>query len=154
MSHRAFELKMRSLVDLHVGDLDAFLSAFSPIHVIWHSRRGAVVGGVLMPIGFLTFHHVAVRSYKHMLRSINQSMPAAFSPNYDASIESVAAPVDFSVAIEGWHNTVHNGDMTLMNPATNIWRPRFWGLHGFIDRKFMAWQRAHRRITSAEHQTV
>ena len=154
MAHEAFEQKVHQLVDLFQGDMDGFLTAFSPIHVTWHARRGAVVGGALLPIGFLTFHHTAVVAYKRMLRSINQRMPPPFAPGYNSAIESVGDPARFSQQVEDWHNSVHNSDMTLMNPATNIFRPRFWGLHGFIDRKFMRWQRVHRKITSSEHRTV
>ena len=150
MAHEAFEQKMHQLVDLFQGDMDGFLTAFSPIHVTWHARRGAVVGGALLPIGFLTFHHTAARAYKRMLRSINQRMPPPFAPGYNSAIESVGDPARFSQQVEEWHNS----DMTLMNPATNIFRPRFWGLHGFIDRKFMSWQTVHRKITSSEHRTV
>jgi len=154
MAHEAFEQKVHQLVDLFQGDMDGFLTAFSPIHVTWHARRGAVVGGALLPIGFLTFHHTAVVAYKRMLRSINQRMPPPFAPGYNSAIEGVGDPARFSRQVEDWHNSVHNSDMRLMNPATKIFRPRFWGLHGFIDRNFVRWQRVHRKITSSEHRTV
>jgi len=154
MAHEAFEQKMHQLVDVFQIYIDSFLTSFAPIHVTWHARRGAVIGGALMPIGFLTFHHTAVLAYKRMLRSVGQRMPGPFAPGYDTAIDDIGNPVQFSDRIERWHNGVHNSDMTLMNPATNIWRPRFWGLHGFLDRKFTRWQKAHRKITSSEHRTV
>ncbi len=154
MSHAQFDGMMQSLASTFAGDVDGFLSALSPIHVRWHARRGVVIGGALQPVGFLTFHHSVVQAYKRELRSVSSRLPAPWGPGYNPAIDGATDPVDFSDRIERWHNGVHNSDMTLMNPATNIWRPRFWALHNFIDKKFTAWQKAHRKITAAEHATV
>ena len=63
MSHAAFDKQLAGIVKLAAGNPSKFLTTFSPIHVIWHARRGVVLGGVLKPVGFLTFHHSAILAY-------------------------------------------------------------------------------------------
>ncbi len=158
MSHQQFDQLMQNLAVQNNGKPAQFLTAFSPIHVFWHVRgRGAIVNGVFQPIGFLTFHHSVIQAYSKVLQSANRTLPnpiVNWGPPYDVAIDNISDPVGFSSAIENWHNGVHNSDMTLMNPATNIRKRRFWQLHNFIDGKFTTWQQTHRVITSAEHQTV
>jgi len=145
---------MQNLASQFNGNPGGFLNAFSPIHVIWHARRGVIVGGKLRPVGFLTFHHSVIQAYTIVLKSKGKTLPKKWGPNYDKAIDSDPDPVQFSSEIEDWHNGVHNSDMSLMNPATNIKKPRFWALHNFIDQKFMSWQSSHRKLTSKEHSTV
>lgn len=154
MSHRQFDRLIKDLATQNRGNPSRFLTAFSPIHVIWHARRSVVVGNRLRPVGFLAFHHSAISAYASVLRSVGDRLPEPWGPDYDSAIDDIVDPVEFSEAIENWHNGVHNNDMSLANPATNIRRARFWALHHFIDQRFMAWQRRHRRITSIEHETV
>ena len=154
MSHKSLNKIIQDLASQTRGNPRLFLNAFSPIHVIWHARRGVIVGQQLLPVGFLTFHHSAVVAYRKVLRSVNDPLPTPWGPDYDSAIDEISEPVEFSHTIEQWHNGVHNRDMSLMNPATNIRQPKFWALHNFIDHKFLAWQRRYRRTTSAEHQTV
>lgn len=154
MSHQSSDKMIQDLASQTRGNPRRFLNGFSPIHVIWHTRRGVVVDQQLLPVGFLTFHHSAITAYAKVLRSVDDRLPAPWGPDYDPTIDEISDSVEFSRAIERWHNGVHNNDMSLMNPATNIRRPKFWALHNFINRKFAAWQRRHRKLTSAEHQTV
>ena len=88
------------------------------------------------------------------MKAAGKQLPDSWGPSYPSAIDGISDPVDFSDKIEEWHNGVHNSDMTLMNPATTIRRPKFWALHGFIEGKFKEWIKNHRHLKPAEHATV
>ena len=127
------------------GDPMGFLESFSPIHAGWH--------GPGRTYGFLLFHLRGVRYFKSI---VNPQVNPQIVPFNDAdfqgmninpfggnpqNIASLNDLVDFSAAIENWHNGAHAGiqvatGVPMMNAAENIFYRVFWRLHFFIDDQF------------------
>jgi hypothetical protein len=128
-----------------------YLRRLSPIHLRWHMQR-------VRRVGFLLFHwHViehftAVRLNRAM--GVRANTKADFNPGgrfkaarWDASMRDVPDSatisdlVDYSRAIEGWHNEAHMviGEVTgldMMDARANVFFPEFWELHFFINARF------------------
>jgi hypothetical protein len=68
---------------------------------------------------------------------------AKTSPPYRPVIDQATDAIQFSNAIEGWHNLVHRNTKrygaAFSDPRKNIYMRRFWQFHTFIDGKFQAW---------------
>jgi hypothetical protein len=127
-----------------------YLQLLSPLHDQWHR--------VARRVGFLLFHWHVVGHYRAL--GLDQQMGVTgyaasdFDPGGDfaqagwtASMGSVGDSqsldelIDYSRAIEGWHNEAHMvvgmvSGVDLMNPLTNVFLPQFWNLHLFINARF------------------
>jgi len=133
MTHQWFEQYMN---DLSGRGLEDYLSEFELIHDYWHSTNRF--------LGFLSFHRTVIETLKIAMNDAGMNLPGPWTtsnPAYDASIDNITDGEDFSLAVEMWHNRVHNNSAysEIMNPRTNIYTYRFWGLHMFIDKKFTDW---------------
>lgn len=116
--------------------LENYLSDFELIHDYWHRTNRF--------LGFLSFHRTVIATLKIAMNDAGMNLPGPWTtqiPAYDTSIDSITSAEDFSLAIEMWHNRVHNNSdyAELMDPRTNIYTYRFWGLHMLIDKKFTEW---------------
>jgi hypothetical protein len=144
---RAFEDQARQ-----ANDPPLFLQLLSPLHALWHdpSRRRRV--------GFLLFHWPAIQHFTALgldgAMHVRADTVADFSAggrfaegDWNASMGAVGDStslqelVDYSAAVEGWHNEAHMviGDVTgldMMNPRANVFFTEFWNLHFFINERF------------------
>jgi len=133
MTHQWFEQYMN---DLSSRGLENYLADFELIHDYWH--------GTNRFLGFLSFHRTVIATLEIAMNDAGMNLPGPWTtqvPAYDTSIDAITVAEDFSLAIEMWHNRVHNNTdySELMNPRTNIYTYRFWGLHMLIDKKFTEW---------------
>ena len=80
------------------------------------------------------------------------------SPPYRPVIGTAPDAPHFSSDIEGWHNMVHRNTakygVDFADPKKNIYMPRFWQFHTFIDRKFKTWLGAHGQTYDSVDHTV
>jgi hypothetical protein len=139
-------VKLRNrLNSISTGSKNDFLKKFSVIHARWHHAEmmdgiGTFNGST---IGFLSFHHEVIRIY---IGKFNQNLTAGSmakpSPPYRKLIDSISDSLEFSHALEGWHGLVHMNPKygpNFGNPTKNIYMPRFWNFHKFIEDKFLRW---------------
>ena len=140
-----------------------FLQLLSPLHALWHdpSRRRRV--------GFLLFHWHVIQHFTALsldgVMHVQADTVADFSTSgrfaegdWNASMGAVGDStslqelVDYSAAIEGWHNEAHMviGDVTgldMMNPRANVFFTEFWNLHFFINERFEEQMDAYAQAT-------
>jgi hypothetical protein len=126
-------------------------------------------------VGFLLFHWHVVEHFKalHLDREmrIKADTEADFNrggrfrgAHWSAMMrgvpDSVSIPdlVNYSRAIEGWHNEAHMviGDVTgldMMDPKVNVFFPEFWGLHFFINNRFEQQLRSYAKAEKLAKRT-
>jgi hypothetical protein len=137
------------------GNPRRYLELFGPLHNTWHSFPS-----VGRRVGFLLFHWHVMEHFRalglHDQMGVTPYTVTDFSPggqfaeaDWNETMQGVAASrslddlVDYSGAIESWHNEAHMviADATgtpLMDPSINIFYSVFWNLHSFINRRFEA----------------
>jgi len=147
MTHATFRDQLGTLAGATSGDPAGFLDGLSPIHDAWH-REGS------RTYGFLLFHTRVVRYFNQIVAPRVQPQIQPFTATdyqdmrvrlfeYDLhSVDALAELVDFSTAIESWHNTAHMGigsatGTPMMDPRQNIFFRPFWRLHRYIDDLFV-----------------
>src|SRR5713226_5604758 len=145
--------KLRAkLASISGGTKKQFLDGFKTIHNAWHmaemNKGVGTFGG--QPIGFLSFHHEVVSVYvSKFAPGLAPGPMAKTSPPYRPHIDGAPDAVQFSIAIEGWHNLVHRNvkkyGTAFGDPKKNIYLPRFWQFHKFINEKFQGWLQAHQQ---------
>lgn len=123
-----------------------FLRKFATIHYKWHMDEMMTGSGTFggSPIGFLSFHHEVLTVYISKFdTSLTAGPMANTSPPYRPVIDSILKSVEFSNALEGWHNLVHRNTRkygrNFSDPKKNIYMERFWQFHKFINDKFQSW---------------
>ena len=128
------------------GTKTKFLDKFAAIHSKWHMDEMMTGSGTFggSAIGFLSFHHEVLAVYISRFDiSLTAGPMASTSPPYRPIIDSILKSVEFSNAIEGWHNLVHRNTrkygQNFSDPKKNIYMIRFWQFHKFIDEKFQSW---------------
>jgi hypothetical protein len=139
-------IKLRNKLNSISGtDRNNFLKKFSLIHKKWHHAE--MMGGLGTfngsPVGFLSFHHEVISVYMNKFdQNLTAGSMAKPSPPYRKLIDSNSDPLQFSHALEGWHGLVHMNPKygpNFGNPTKNIYMPRFWNFHKFIENKFLNW---------------
>lgn len=149
MTHKWFEDYMENLSK---QDPYTYLENFEDIHVYWHMENPF--------LGFLSFHRTVIDTLRTSLRGAGADLPSAWTtaePAYLNWIDDIKDAEEFSEAIQFWHNGVHNNPnySEIMNPRTNIYTVRFWGLHVFIDEKFTDWlKRNNTTFDQIDHDRV
>jgi hypothetical protein len=128
------------------GTKTKFLGRFATIHSKWHMDEMMTGSGTFRGStnGFLSFHHEVLTVYISKFDTTLTAGPMAnTSPPYRPVIDSISKSVQFSNALEGWHNLVHRNTRkygrNFSDPKKNIYMKRFWQFHKFIDDKFQSW---------------
>jgi hypothetical protein len=148
------------------GNPQLYLQLLSPLHALWHdpARRRRV--------GFLLFHWHVIEHFTALgleaAMHVHPDTVADFSAggrfaeaDWNASMGGVADStslqelVDYSAAIEGWHNEAHMviGEVTgldMMNPRANVFFTEFWNLHFFINARFEEQMASYAKSTHPE----
>ncbi len=119
-----------------------FVWEFAPVHEWWHNSRP----GGNQQIGFLTFHRLVLLSFQRTFPG--EVFPADLQPDSlvplsalvsqsALEVNGVDSAKEFSTAIEGWHNGVHNAlGGSFSDPVRNVHLLSFWRFHRFIDDQF------------------
>ena len=137
------------LATISAGSKADFLAKFAPIHQSWHMSE--MMGTPKFngkPIGFLSFHHEALAVYQgKYAKTLAPGAMAHTLPAYRSVIDNATDVLTFSQALEDWHNSVHRNakkyGADFADPMKNIYMPRFWQFHKFINNKFADWLTAH-----------
>jgi hypothetical protein len=136
----------QELQSISNGTKTKFLGRFATIHSKWHMDEMMTGSGTFRgsAIGFLSFHHEVLTVYISKFdTSLTAGPMANTSPPYRPVIDSISKSVQFSNALEGWHNLVHRNTRkygrNFSDPKKNIYMKRFWQFHKFIDDKFQSW---------------
>ena len=134
------------LATISAGTEANFLNSFKTIHSTWHMAEMMSGAGTFggKPVGFLSFHREVISVYIAKFKPGLAPGPMAHaSPPYRAVIDNAPDVFQFSNAIEGWHGRVHNNAKKygpdFAAPKKNIFMPRFWQFHKFIDGKLQGW---------------
>lgn len=154
--------KLRSrLAMISAGPRADFFAAFADVHKRWHMSE--MMSGVGKfggkPIGFLSFHHEVLEVYQNRYAtSLSSGAMAHPVPAYRAALDLAADAVTFSNALEDWHNSVHRNTkkygVDFADPTKNIYMPRFWQFHKFIDSHFNAWLTSHHQSYDGVDHTL
>ena len=135
----------------------AFLNGLSPIHVAWHSTP--------VSHGFLLFHWEVIKHFKAVggpvqfggVTAFTTTQLSNFGAPYNVNVAVAqgdqAGLMDFSTAIQGWHNGAHMSiqmatGLNMMNAGTNIYLREFWQLHYFINAKFESKLKNYRHVAN------
>ena len=149
------------LAAISTGTEKKYLDSFKTIHNKWHmdemNTGTGTFGGAA--IGFLSFHHevlsVYVARFKPGLVPGPMGQPL---PPYRPAIDNAPDARRFSSDVEGWHNLVHRNvakyGADFADPKKNIYLPRFWQFHAFIDQKLQGWLGAHGQAYDALDHTL
>ena len=156
-------IKLRAkLAVISAGSKSDFLAAFAVIHTKWHtsemmSGQGKWNGSAY---GFLSFHHEVLAVYQaRFAPSLAPGTMAHTSPPFRPAIDNAPDAATFSNMLEDWHNSVHRNTTkygaNFADPAKNIYMPRFWQFHKFINIQFDQWLTAHGQVYDAiDHAVV
>ena len=154
MAHSMLSTSLKSAADraLEVRDPMAFLGRLEAIHLNWHNRTFST-----RRLGFLVFHWTVIEEFKRArgpaiwtggIRPFRPQDFTSFGWSYNvterAQKQDIDSLVNFSTAIESWHNDAHmavgmafGNENDMMNPQANIYLQQFWRLHYFINTKFL-----------------
>ena len=116
-----------------------YLWEFAPVHDWWHSQPTNT-----RPIGFLTFHRIVIDTFGSTFPSGQipvQPSPLAAFPGFLNNANQIVSDVgtlqQYSAALEGWHNQVHQAvGGTFLDAARNIYLRIFWEFHVFLNERF------------------
>ena len=150
------------LASISGGTERKYLDGFKSIHNKWHMAEMMTGTGTFVgkPIGFLSFHHEVLSVYVSKFKpALAPGTMAHTSPPYNPAINNATDAAQFSSSIEGWHNLVHRNvqkyGADFVDAKKNIYMPRFWQFHKFIDQTFQAWLVAHGlTYNDVDHTTV
>ncbi|MBI3416220.1 MAG: hypothetical protein HY043_13070 [Verrucomicrobia bacterium] len=149
------------LATISAGTEQQFLDSFKTIHNTWHMAEMMSGAGTFggKPIGFLSFHHEVISVYIAKFKpGLAPGPMAKTSPPYKKVTDLAPDAQQFSNTIEGWHGRVHNNAAKygpdFADPKKNIYMPRFWQFHKFIDNKFQSWLAAHQQSYGDVDHTV
>jgi hypothetical protein len=143
------------------GTEKKYLDGFKSIHNKWHMAEMMSGTGTFggRPIGFLSFHHEVLSVYVAKFKpSLAPGPMGHTSPPYRPLIDTAPDAPHFSSDIEGWHNMVHRNvqkyGAAFADPKKNIYLPRFWQFHKFIDEKLQSWLGANQQAYDDVDHTI